>query len=245
MSASDLVQPDGHYTTTTNECLFTVDPVTFAHVRLQLVTSKLFLQGEKPVREEDDTRVYSPISGCPLHGDLPNSDSIGTKKAVNYLVRFYIRTQNEVYRSEKDMGLKAIETTTLKVTEAEKKRVTRATSRSSADLGKSGTKPEIYQEFEKLRSFLSERDQGSIPKSEKAASKAVMVGTLVRLRRIAFARNQGLEKRLEEEAKASSNLATSRESREEELDGRTFFSLNGCRAMNDRRFVRHNFPENF
>lgn len=237
---------DGHYTMiTSNERLITIDPVAFAHIRLQLFTSKIFCSEEKPVREPDDTKLYSPISGQPLPGVLLKSDSKGCERVKNYVLRFYINTQNQVHRSEKDMGLHAIETTTQKIAEAEKKRVTRATSRSSADLNKSGIKQEIFEELQKLCLYLLPQDQGSIPKSVHSTSKAVMVGTLVRLRRKAFSQNPGLEKRLEEEAKSSSDLVTSRALREEELDSQKFFSFAECPALNDPRFVRVAFSNSF
>jgi hypothetical protein len=211
----------------------------FAHVTVLLEETKVFEVGLSAA-ETDDKRLVSAKNSQPLNSDVLMPRSIGESRYDKYAERYYISTQNQVIRHEKDMGLKAIDGSCKKVKESMEIRLKRAVSLEEKELLASGTKEELYAEFAKLEPYLSRLQKEKVPKltptALKSTNKRIIVTALISLRKPAFLRNPDAKKALEEMVReASEGSGTSRESREAELE-RKFYTFGDCPAKSDVAF---------
>lgn len=202
---------------------------------LKLEHSKIFEPGLSE-GEVNDAVLVSCITGKPLDGALLRAPHTGMKCITHHGKRYYIDTQHEVIRHEKDMGLVSLRSTSDDITEDIDRLVKLSTSIVTKEVEASGTKNELYEQFTKLHPYLSRGQKKKVPQLAPSQLKKTLVKILVGLRKQAFLRKPEAKVNLEKEARESEEgLGTSVASRRETLE-LVQFSGNGCESMKDIKF---------
>lgn len=211
----------------------------FVQALLLLEDSKIFEQGLSE-GETDDSVLISCTTGDPLDGTLLKLPAVSDECIKHYGTRYYIDSQHEVIRHDKDMGLISVRGTSENIKSDIDRLVKRSTSIVNAEVGDSGTKAEIYKEFEKLEPYLSREQKKKVPQLTSnqlnSYAKKTLVKILVTLRKQAFLRRPEAKVNLEKAARESEQgLGTSQARRRETLE-HIHFSGNGCVAMQNIKF---------
>lgn len=147
-------------------------------------------------------------------------------KCDSYFLRFHVRSQNEGYRSEKDMGIPMTVSTSVGIAEAIKKKITRATTKSVSILKSTGTCRELFTELQKLERFLG-ADEIPINLSPNSR-KDLLCQTIVRLRRRL---TQAQLDVLREEASRTEDMVTTPTQRAEALEDKYYAFTDEIKAL--------------
>jgi len=128
-------------------------PISHVFVQTYLACKKINLYGEGPMHfkkttansdqseenTESDQLLQTP-AGEKLNEEMLKCISIGKSRGPAYYQKFYIDSQNQVSRSEEDMGLTGIQTTAQKLKDGFDKKIAQATSINADELSKVCTK---------------------------------------------------------------------------------------------------------
>ena len=173
--------------------------------------------------EEDDKTLTSAIDGKPLDSRQLDAQLIGDKKVKKYGTQYYIESENEVERKEKDIDMAKILASSQKVAEKIDQLRVRRTSIDSEDVQQNGSKEELYNEFAIIEPHLSHGQKQKIPSLNMSqlngTNKKVLANILVRLRKELFQRKPELLENLKELVRVEvGDSSTSYERRKKTLE---------------------------
>jgi hypothetical protein len=98
-------------------------------------------------------KLYSPYDGSPFSAELLKIQSMGQTRADNNANQFNLETQGNNTRSEKDMGIPEIKSTSAKTEVLRKKVIERITATIRKVIKNSGTKAELLEEIKKFERY--------------------------------------------------------------------------------------------
>jgi hypothetical protein len=128
-------------------------PISSVFVQTYIAYKKINLYGEGPIKiskrnvtenhsEEDGAsyQLFQTPDGDELNEEMLRCISLGRSRATAYFRKFYIESKNQVTRTEDEMGLTGIQTTTRKLKAGLEKKLCQAISIKVKDLLKACTK---------------------------------------------------------------------------------------------------------
>lgn len=224
---------DGNYMLQDRTDYFCGDALVFAFVSVLLEDSGIWDATSDTGNENQDGKLRSARDGCEQNARILNAQSIGADATDKYCTKFMIENPNQVYRSEKEMDIPAIPSTSKQETTLLNKALERATSLNEEVLAKVpglGTKADLCDELKKLERFLPTRDNLTI-NPEKFSKKAI-AKKLVSVRKVAFATVDTARTEIEQAVRTTYSTTTTQASRTTELENNKYYTFEGCSFWN-------------
>ena len=182
-----------------------------------------------------DSLHSSRTSGVKLDAHVPHAVSTGLARASQYYSRYYIESQGETSRSNKEVNLQCISQTVEQAKVTKQATIDLVQSRTPLKLMKF-TKRQLIAEHNKLKQKAGLSDEDHPPLSEDALLSDI-AETLCKLRVQQFKANKTWAGEMTREALQSQGKITTAENRAEELS-QEFYSFKNCTEAWDKSYAK-------